>query len=140
VKIGGEWANVDPTNNETNSGVPYLLYNASDATASSLDYDFNDEYWLDAEIAQFAATNGTKDYYIVNGLEVSTADEFGRKVADQLKKGKEVISIRMGAAIEQREWQEATVKAFREAAPDKLDIAAIGELGTYIVIDTSSRH
>ena len=51
VKIGHTWVHVDATNNETNSGIPYLLYQSSDAIAEEMDFYTDREFWLDAELS-----------------------------------------------------------------------------------------
>lgn len=135
VKIGNEWVHVDSTNNETNSGIPYLLYNSNDATAKALNFSLGKEFWIDQELVRFEAKDNSKDYYVVNGLEVKTATDFGNKVMEQLKKATPVISIRLGAEIPKDDWQKAAVKAFNEVAKDKLQTAKVSGLGTYVIIE-----
>ncbi|MNN02395.1 Transglutaminase-like superfamily protein [compost metagenome] len=134
VKIGNEWVNVDTTNNATNSGIPYLLYNSNDATAKSIEYVPDQGYWLDSELSKFKSTDNSKDYYVVNGLEVKTVSEYGSKLADQLKQGKSVIAIRMGAKLNEDQVFEEAGKVLNQVAKDKLKSATLGTLGTYIVL------
>ncbi|GIP22778.1 transglutaminase domain-containing protein [Paenibacillus sp. J22TS3] len=134
VKIGQEWVNVDTTNNATNSGVPYLLYNSDDTTAKSIEYETDQAYWLDKELSEFKSTDNSKDYYVMNGLEVKSVTEYGTKLADQLKSGKPVIAIRMGAKLNEDEVFDEAAKVLSEVAKDKLKTAKLATLGTYIVL------
>lgn len=134
VKIGNEWVNVDTTNNATNSGVPYLLYNSNDTTAKSIEYVTDEAYWLDNELSKFESSDNSKDYYVMNGLEVKTVSEYGSKLAEQLKAGKPVIAIRMGTKLNEDEVFEEAGKVLNEVAKDKLKTATLGTLGTYIVL------
>lgn len=135
VRIGNEWVHVDATNNETNSGIPYLLYNSNDSTATALNFTVGEEFWLDSEISQFDSKDNSMDYYVAKGLEVNSADELGTKIAELLKQGESIITLRMGAKITDDSMQEAIVEAFHEVDESKLENAMIRGLGTYITIE-----
>lgn len=86
VKIGNEWFHVDATNNLTNSGIPYFLYNANDETAASQKTIADKDYWLDSELAMFNGESDANDYYVQNDLEVVSLNEYKTKAESELKK------------------------------------------------------
>lgn len=88
VKIGNEWLHVDATNNLTNSGIPYFLYNANDETAVSQKTVADKDYWLDSELDQFKGDSDANDYYVQNDLEVDSISEYKSKAETHLKKAK----------------------------------------------------
>ncbi|WP_213654672.1 transglutaminase domain-containing protein [Paenibacillus vini] len=59
VEINGKWYNVDPTNNGTNTGIRYLLYNSDDETAEDLEFTFNNKYWTDQGLKKFASEDNS---------------------------------------------------------------------------------
>jgi hypothetical protein len=134
VKIGTEWLNVDSTNGLTNAGVPYLLYNANDKTAKSLDFESDKSYWLDSEIPSFVGVSDANDYYVVNGLEVDSVAKYKSKLAELLKKGNPLISLRLAGKVTPAEVAKETGKVISDNAPDKLKTAEMSGLGTYVII------
>ncbi|WP_198015875.1 transglutaminase domain-containing protein [Paenibacillus sp. HW567] len=108
VKIGSEWLNIDPTNGLTNTGIPYLLYNANDDTAAGLEYVQDDMFWLDKELGSFEGVTETYDYYVKNGLEVHSAADFTTKLQKLLKRNEPVISVRVKPEINEAELKQLT--------------------------------
>ncbi|RJX39105.1 transglutaminase domain-containing protein [Paenibacillus pinisoli] len=135
AKIGGSWVHVDATNNATNSGIPFLLYGASDDTALALNFYLDEGYWLDHELDQFASTDNSMDYYVVKGLEVNSANTFASKVAELLQSGDDdLIVVRMTEALSDNELKDSLIKAFDQASVTDLSNVQIGSLGTYYMI------
>nr|WP_237179218.1 transglutaminase domain-containing protein [Paenibacillus sp. MMS18-CY102] len=134
VKLANGWVNVDSTNNATNSGVPYLLYNSSDKIAESLNFTLSKEFWRDTEISNFAAKDGSKDYYVANKLEAKSLAEFGSKLSKQLKTGNTHIVIRLGAKIDRSDIVEEAKKAISGLPADKQEEVSMGSLSNYIVV------
>lgn len=135
VQIDGEWLNVDPTNGETNAGVPYLLYNSNDETAEQLKYVTDDDYWIDSELEQLAGLTNAHDYYVVNALEVKTLPEYRDKLEEGLLSGLSIISVRLAAELDEDAIMEETSNVFYDLAPDKLETATMYELENYIIIE-----
>lgn len=133
VKLENGWVHVDPTNNETNSGIPYLLFNTSDETAEALNFALSDEFWVDRELGRFASTDNSRDYYIVNGLEVGSPEEFGVKLSEKVKAGETYIVLRYTGI-----WQESMVDealdALSQLPEQQLANAGMGALGPYVVV------
>jgi len=134
VKIDNEWLHVDATNNETNSGIPYLMYNSNDEQAEKINSITDSEYWLDQEIGLFVGKTNANDYYVQNGLEIKTIEEYKTKLTPFLKEGKEIIVFRLADGLDQQELLEAAVTVIKEHVPDKLETAKMSEFGNYIII------
>ncbi|SDM06329.1 Transglutaminase-like superfamily protein [Paenibacillus jilunlii] len=134
VKIGEEWVNVDPTNNETNSGLPYLLYNSSDATAADVDYVMDNSSWLDNELSRFQATSNAHDYYVTHGLEADSLEAYKTKLAGQLKQGKTLVVLRVLADTDSAELTQKTAEVIQQYDPSKLANAGMVELGSYVAV------
>ncbi|WP_158629883.1 Ig-like domain-containing protein [Cohnella sp. AR92] len=134
VKLSTGWVNVDPTNNETNSGIPYLLYNSSDMTAADDDYALDNDYWTDSEIPQFASTDDSQDYYVKNGLEVQTVAELTDKLSSNLKGGTWTTVVRFVGVKDENALREGVGTTIAEVARDRLEKTKMGSIGTYVVI------
>lgn len=134
VKLDNGWVHVDATNNETNSGIPYLLFNTSDETARSLQFTVNKDFWLDSEISQFVAKDDSKDYYKANGLEVTSASEFGTKLSEAVKGGKSFIALRLAGRVDEDTLMDEAVNALKDLPQDKLENAIMGSLSNYIYV------
>lgn len=134
VKIGDEWVNVDPTNNATNTGLPYLLYNSNDATASDVEYVMDKAYWLDHELPQFKATSNAYDYYVTQGLEVDSLEAYKTKLAEQLKKGETLVVLRVLGNTDSSELMQKTAEVIKQHDAAKLDSAGMVELGSYVAV------
>ncbi|MFD1908494.1 hypothetical protein ACFTAO_11035 [Paenibacillus rhizoplanae] len=134
VKIGDEWVNVDPTNNATNTGLPYLLYNSNDATASDVEYVMDKAYWLDHELSLFKATSNANDYYVTQGLEVDSLEAYKTKLAEQLKKGETLVVLRILGNTDSSELMQKTAEVIKQYDATKLDSAGMVELGSYVAV------
>ncbi|MEK4064241.1 MULTISPECIES: transglutaminase domain-containing protein [Paenibacillus] len=134
VKIGAEWVNVDPTNNATNSGLPYLLYNSSDATATDVEYAMDKAYWLDHELSLFQATSNAYDYYVTQGLEVDSMEAYKTKLAEQLKNGETLVVLRVLADADSSELMQKTAEVIKQYDATKLDKAGMVEFGSYVAV------
>lgn len=135
VKIGQTWVHVDATNNETNSGIPYLLYKSSDGIAEEMDFFTDNEYWLDTELSAFAAVDDSLDYYVQHDKVVTSADLLTAKVAELLKEGREqTIVLRVASRLGDNELNRSLVLAFDQAEVTDIDNVRIGALGSYLII------
>ncbi|ASA20790.1 transglutaminase domain-containing protein [Paenibacillus donghaensis] len=135
VLINKQWVNVDPTNNETNAGVPYMLYNTNDKTAVALDFHEDKDYWIDTELKKFASKDNSQDYYVSHGLEAATLAEYKSKLIKELKAGGSSIVIRLSADLDDDEIMNQTAAAYSAVAPDKQENAQMYELKNYIIIE-----
>lgn len=136
VKINNEWLNVDNTNNGTNSGIPYMLYESNDETASNLTYVEDKDFCLNKDFLKFAGKSNKNDYYVSNGLEVNDLSQYSTKINDFLKTNKPYIILRFSNKFNRNDVVKTTAEVFKNVAKDKLSTARIKSLENYIEITT----
>lgn len=135
VKIGNEWFHVDATNNLTNSGIPYFLYNANDETAASQKTIADKDYWLDSELAMFNGESDANDYYVQNDLEVASLNEYKTKAESELKKGENRVILRFASPVDSDELMTAAGEALAAVDEALLNTAQLATLGSYAILD-----
>lgn len=140
VKIGNEWLHVDATNNLTNSGIPYFLYNANDETAVSQKTVADKDYWLDSELDQFKGDSDANDYYVQNDLEVDSISEYKSKAENHLKKGETSVILRFASPVDSDELMTAAGEALTAVNEALLDNAQLATLGSYVLLETKSEQ
>ncbi|MDM5279805.1 transglutaminase domain-containing protein [Paenibacillus silvae] len=140
VKIGNEWLHVDATNNLTNSGIPYFLYNANDETAVSQKTVADKDYWLDSELDQFKGDSDANDYYVQNDLEVDSISEYKSKAETHLKKGETSVILRFASPVDSDELMTAAGEALTAVNEALLDNAQLATLGSYVLLETKSEQ
>lgn len=134
VKIDNEWNQTDNTNNETNVGIPYMLFESNDEVAKSLTYIEDKEYWIDGELSKFVSTTSKNDYYVANNLEVKTLGEYEEKLTKLIKDGKSTIVLRDVSDLSEDEIMEVTGKVLNTYAKDKIETAKFGKMAQYVVL------
>ncbi|WP_338553152.1 transglutaminase domain-containing protein [Paenibacillus sp. KS-LC4] len=135
VNIDGQWLNVDPTNNATNSDIPYMLYNANDATAINEEYMEDASYWLDDELDQFTGESNKYDYYVKNGLEVTSNKQYRIELKKLMQSGQEHIILRLSPEVDYSEMLDDTWDIVWEEAPDQYDDAEMYYMGSYVLLE-----
>ncbi|MEC0125563.1 transglutaminase domain-containing protein [Paenibacillus pabuli] len=137
VKIGNEWFHVDATNNLTNSGIPYFLYNANDETAESQKTIADKDYWLDSELALFNGESDANDYYVQNDLEVASISEYKTKTESELKNGEKRVILRFASPVDSDELMTAAGEALAAVDEALLGTAQLATLGSYAILDSN---
>lgn len=137
VKLDGEWYQTDCTNNETNCGVPYFLYEAGADVIGLTGYTEDDLYELDSIVGEFAVSDSDREYYEINGLCVSDADEFKSVLGSCLDNGSDsVIAVRF---IGSEPDQSGIIAAIKEVynmkgMEDKLNELGFGYTNSFIIL------
>ncbi|OXS52907.1 hypothetical protein B1A99_31630 [Cohnella sp. CIP 111063] len=134
VKLANGWVHVDSTNNAANSGIPYLLFYSSDEIAESLNFTLSKEFWTDAELSNFVSADGSKDYYVANGLEAKSSSDFGSALSKQVKAGSTQIVIRLAAKIDRSDLVEEALKVIDELPEEQQERATMGSLSNYVIV------
>ncbi|WP_440116391.1 transglutaminase domain-containing protein [Paenibacillus sp. QZ-Y1] len=134
VKIGNEWLHVDATNNLTNSGIPYFLYNANDETAASQKTVADKDYWLDSELDLFKGESDANDYYVQNDLEVASLTEYKTKTEAELKNGEKMIVLRFASPVNSDDLMKAAGEAITAVDEALLETAQLSTLGSYAIL------
>lgn len=133
VKIGDQWLNTDATNNATNSGVPYMVYNSNDETAVGFDLIIGKEYWIDSELDQFKGESNVNDYYSTKGLEVSSLEAYKSKVKSALKQGNSTVTLRYTGKMDLKALETETEQIAKDVNKEKK--LSLFTLRNYIVIN-----
>ncbi len=117
VKFSDGWYQVDVTNNETSTGIPYILYNAATTTAAASGYVEDDQYALNTDIEKYYSDNEEYEYYNANDLVAESMDEYQEILVRELSEGEVFISIRYeGEELSQEELINAIKEAYYMAA------------------------
>ena len=129
VKIGKEWLHVDNTNNETNVGIPYMVYGSNDSTIQDLNYVVDKDYWVDGELGKFAGKTDQHDYYVANELEVKNMKDLQSQLKKALQENKTTIAIRLSKTFDDDTLMNAIGEVINDVAPDKLNSTQYGMIG-----------
>jgi len=133
VEIDGKWYNVDSTNNGTNTGVPYLLYNSDDETADDLEFAFNKKYWTDEGLKQFASKDSSLDYYKRKGLEVNTSAEYKKVFLEFLKGNDKTFIVRLNDDVSEDDVMQVIRIVYDQSPNVKIENAEISGLLRYFI-------
>jgi Transglutaminase-like superfamily len=128
VKIDNEWLHTDNTNNETNVGIPYMVYQSNDSTVEAVNYDVNNDYWIDGELGKFAGKTDKYDYYVAKKLEVKDLNQLKAELTKQIKAGDDEIVIRVATVFDNNSLMNAVGEIVQKEAPDKLYSTRFGML------------
>ncbi|WP_433945522.1 transglutaminase domain-containing protein [Paenibacillus sp. SN-8-1] len=134
VEINGKWYNVDSTNNGTNSGVSYLLYNSDDGTAEDLEFTFNKAYWTDEGLKQFESKDNSLDYYKKKGLEINSPKEYKNKLITFLKSNDKTFTVRLKDDVSEDVVIQVIQDVYNETSNIKLANAKISGLLSYLIL------
>lgn len=136
VKLDGEWYQTDCTNNETNCGIPFFLYEAGEDDLAMTGYTEDKMYELDLAVGRYAVADSDREYYEANGLCAADADEYKTVLAACLENPSEVIAIRYtGGYIPQDEIIKAIVEVYNmKGMEDKLATLGLGVSNSFILL------
>ena len=135
VKMEKDWAVVDTTNNGTNTGIPYFIYETSDKTAKVSGLTENKSWWLDSELAKFKATSDANEYYVANKLVVKDINDYKTKVEEGYKKGTKTLVLKLGAKLSEKDLSGVVANVFASnKASAKLEKAKFGVMEPFVVL------
>lgn len=136
VRLGGEWYQTDCTNNETNCGIPFFLYEAGAEDLAMTGYTEDKMYELDLAVGRYAVADSDREYYEANGLCAANADEYRTVLAKCLENPSEVIAIRYtGGYFPQDEIVDAVVEVYNmKGMEDKLAALGLGVTNSFILL------
>lgn len=75
VYLDGAWRWIDMTNNYTNSGIPYMLYQTSSDYAHKAAYSLDDYYALNTNLYEVMSDDNSKDWYVTHNAYAKSEDE-----------------------------------------------------------------
>lgn len=136
IKLDGEWYQTDCTNNETNCGIPFFLYEAGEDDLEMTGYTEDKMYELDLAVGRYAVTDSDREYYETNGLCAANADEYKTVLAACLDNPSEVIAIRYtGGYIPQDEIVKAVVEVYNmKGMENRLEMLGLGVSNSFILL------
>lgn len=136
VKLDGEWYQTDCTNNATNCGIPFFLYQAGEDDLAMTGYTEDKLYDLDTAVGTFSVPNSDKEYYAANGLCADSADTFRTILLDCLDGSEKVLVVRFtGDTLP----KESIIKAVKEVynmkgLEDRLERLGFGYSNSFIIL------
>ncbi len=136
IKLDGEWYQTDCTNNETNCGIPFFLYEAGEEDLEMTGYTEDKMYKLDLAVGRYAVADSEREYYEANGLCAANADEYKTVLAACLDNPSEVIAIRYtGGYIPQDEIVKAVIEVYNmKGMENRLATLGLGVSNSFILL------
>lgn len=136
VKLSEKWYQTDCTNNETNCGIPFFLYEAGEDDLAITGYTQDKLYELDTLCGMFAVENSDKEYYEVNGLTANSIDAYKTVLGKFLNENPpQVIAIRCTADLTQEDIVKAVKEVYNmKGLEDKLPTLGLSYSNSFIVL------
>lgn len=136
VYLDGEWYQTDCTNNETNCGIPFFLYEAGEDDLSITGYTEDKLYELDLAAGRFAVDDSDREYYVSNGLCVTDIDEYKTVLAKCLENPSKVIAIRYtGERLTKEEIVNAVAEVYSmKGRESELRDLGLGMSNSFIIL------
>lgn len=99
VELEGMYYNLDATNNDDRL---YPVFNASDKLIAK-DFSEGDDFELDQDLPKYASTDNKYDYYFLNNLTASSAQELKDKLNKAILDGASTFNIKIVSDISDQE-------------------------------------
>ena len=138
VRLDGEWYQTDCTNNATNCGIPFFLYEAGADDLAMTGYTEDKLYELDTAVGLYSVENSAREYYAANDLMASSVSEFKAILGNILENGGDkIIAIRYTGELPQTEIVNAVREVYNmKGMEDKLPGLAFKCANSFIVLKT----
>ena len=135
VKIDGQWYEIDCTNNEVNSGIPYYLFEADTKLAEESGYSKDKDFELDEVVDSYVATDSSKEYYSSNGLVADSAEAYKECIVKNVTADTATFAVRCSSSLTQEDAAKAIGLAFNELGLEsKLSTLRYGVTNGFAVI------
>lgn len=137
VRLDGEWYQTDCTNNETNCGIPFFLYEAGEDDLEITGYTEDKLYELDLAAGRFAVEDSDREYYAANDLSAANIDEYKAVLAACLENNAgKVIAVRYtGGRVTKEEIVRAVSEVYNmKGMESKLPSLGLGMSNSFIVL------
>ena len=83
----------------------------------------------------FNGESDANDYYVQNGLEVASINEYKTKAESELKKGENRVILRFASPVDSDELMTAAGEALAAVDEALLNTAQLATLGSYAILD-----
>lgn len=136
VKLDGEWYQTDCTNNYTNCGIPFFLYEAGEDDLAMTGYTEDKLYDLDTAAGTFSVPDSDREYYEANGLCADSAETYRAVLLDCLEGSEKVIAVRFtGSTLPKDEIIKAVKEVYNmKGLEDKLERLGFGYSNSFIIL------
>lgn len=136
VNLDGKWYQTDCTNNATNCGIPFFLYEAGEDDLAMAGYTEDKLYDLDTAVGTFSVSDSEREYYTVNGLCAGSAEEFKTTLSGCLDDAGKVIAIKFtGSELPRDEIIKAVKEVYNmKGMEDKLAELGFNYSNGYILL------
>lgn len=137
VSIDGDWYWLDATNNQTNAGIPFMVYQTSSDTARDMLYVTDDLYALNSELSFVNNGDTSKDYYVENGLVANNRQELIKLITEQYKDN-EYACVRAlySETFDEVFLEDVLYSMISEGliTEDDLDTLMLGSVYSYVIV------
>lgn len=113
VKLDGSWYQTDCTNNATNCGIPFYLYQGGEDDLAMSGYTEDKFYELDTLVGTFSVADSPKEYYTANELSAANMAEFKKALSNALDGNTDkVIAIRYTGDFNENDFINAVREVY----------------------------
>lgn len=136
VKLYDKWYQTDCTNNSTNCGIPFFLYEAGEDDLAMTGYTEDKLYDLDTAVGTFSVPNSEREYYSANGLCANSADEFKAVLGRCLDNSDKTIAIRIsGDGLSKDDVVKAVKEVYNmKGMENKLAELGFGYANSFVIL------
>ncbi len=136
VKLDGKWFQTDCTNNATNCGIPFFLYEAGSDDLAMTGYTEDKLYDLDTAVGKFCVEESEREYYAANGLCASSIEEFKSVLGHCLENNGKVNTIRISnSTISKNDIIKAVKEVYNmKGMENKLADLGIGYANCFVIL------
>lgn len=113
VKLDGAWYQTDCTNNATNCGIPFYLYQGGEDDLAMSGYTEDKFYELDTLVGTFSVADSKLEYYTANDLAAANMTEFKKALSNALDNNADkVIAIRYTGDFNEKDFINAVREVY----------------------------
>lgn len=113
VKLDGAWYQTDCTNNATNCGIPFYLYQGGEDDLAMSGYTEDKFYELDTLVGTFSVADSKLEYYTANDLSAANMAEFKKALSNALDNNADkVIAIRYTGDFNEKDFINAVREVY----------------------------
>lgn len=122
VNLDGAWYQTDCTNNATNCGIPFFLYQAGEDDLAMTGYTEDKLYELDTAVGTFSVADSELEYYTANDLSAANVEEFKKVLSSVLENNRDkIIAVRYTGDFSERDMINAVREVYNmKGLEDKL--------------------
>jgi len=94
IYLNGAWRWTDVTNNNTNSGIPYMLYQTSSEYAEKSNYVPDELYEINTKLNAVSSTDNSMDWYVENNCYTKSQSELIQLVVNNFNNSDKYVCVK----------------------------------------------